>query len=481
MSLKSLEKKEGQKKERKKIEKELPFFITIVTLFSTSGLGPYAVLDKMKEIKLLPAIKKESEKILHRIDFLGLDPLVAMEQAKDNTSSKELGDFFGGYVASINSGGDVMNYLTSKMDAAYEKYAEFQKQSIEKVQGIIEAYMTIQIVMLAVFVIVAAIGNNPMMGGTSSEDPYYLIILPIIVAALFLKLAQNVNPAKTKELQIKYVAKIIVPIMVAAVVIIGIGIFSDLEINSYILGVAFIAASILPALKFKKLYDRSIDGESATPDILRNITETRRVGVSPEKCIIQACERKNYGLFNPIANSIANRLKWGVSLKNIYTMLEKDVNNFHILISMKILFEVISSGGGNVTTLDSLTKSTERIHTIEKNKREMTKPYLMVGFMLVGITGFSTMMVLDSFANVANIESVKEGTKNMEEINRSGMLQAFSLAVIVQSWISGLFLGKIITGNYSCGYKYAIILVVISIASIAFVQSGVFSISSMFN
>jgi len=162
-------------------------------------------------------------------------------------------------------------------------------------------------------------------------------------------------------------------------------------------------------------------------------------------------------------------------------MLEKDVNNFHILISMKILFEVISSGGGNVTTLDSLTKSTERIHTIEKNKREMTKPYLMVGFMLVGITGFSTMMVLDSFANVANVESVKEGTKNMEEINRSGMLQAFSLAVIVQSWISGLFLGKIITGNYSCGYKYAIILVVISIASIAFVQSGVFSISSMFN
>ena len=75
-----------------------------------------------------------------------MDPISAISQAKDKTSSKLMSDFLGGYVSAIEGGGDVVNYLKSKMNGAFEAYAEIEKQKISKVKALVESYMTIQIV-----------------------------------------------------------------------------------------------------------------------------------------------------------------------------------------------------------------------------------------------------------------------------------------------------------------------------------------------
>src|SRR5574341_2665558 len=114
LSLKNLDKLEYENKQKKKIEREIPYFITVVTLLATSGLGPYFIFQKIREFNLLPTIRAESEKILKRIDLLGVDPLTAMSQAKDRPSAKALGEFLGGYVSSIQSGSSVVHYLKSQ-------------------------------------------------------------------------------------------------------------------------------------------------------------------------------------------------------------------------------------------------------------------------------------------------------------------------------------------------------------------------------
>src|SRR3972149_9540579 len=185
LSLKKLDQLEYEKKQKKRIDHELPYFITIVTLLATSGLGPYFIFKKIKEINLLPTVKKESEKILKRIDLLGIDPLTAMNQAKDKPSSKALGEFLGGYVSAIQSGGNVANYLKSKMESAYETYANVAKQSVEKLSAIMHAWLSMQIVVLAVFIMMSAMGSNPIMGSASSENDsgfqnYLLLTAPIM-------------------------------------------------------------------------------------------------------------------------------------------------------------------------------------------------------------------------------------------------------------------------------------------------------------
>ena len=212
--------------------------------------------------------------------------------------------------------------------------------------------------------------------------------MPPLVSFLFLVIAHRLNKPKIKELDWKKILMFGIPGILAAVAINLLDILPDY--NLYILGGGLIASAVWPALNFRPKYAFALDAEAATATIMRDVAESRKAGLGPEKCVIQATKRKDFGLFNRVANGIANKLQWGMSLNDIFKFIKKEVTNFQILINFKVLFEIISSGGGNVNTLETLARVAEKMKTIEKTKREMLQPYVMVGFMLIGITSFTT-------------------------------------------------------------------------------------------
>ncbi|MDE1762840.1 MAG: type II secretion system F family protein [Thaumarchaeota archaeon] len=482
LSLKKLDQAEYEKKQNKKIERELPYFITIISLLASSGFGPYTILQKIRELNLLPIIQIETIKILKRIDLLGIDPLTALSEAKDKPSSRGLGEFLGGYVSAIQSGGNVINYLKSKMSSSYERLESSEKQSVEKLSGVVHAWLTMQIVILAVFILVAAIGSNPMTGsgGTnSSQPPYLLLIFSPVISIAFMKMVQNMNRSNIHEIEMKKLLKFLLPPFLAGLTLIASNAFSGLSINAYILGCSLAAGSIWPALRFQKIYVANLHAEAATPQILRDITEARKAGMGPEKCIIHACKRKDFKSFNITANTIANKLEWGIPLSNIFESLYKEVKNFQVLITFRILFEIISSGGGNVNTLDSLADASEKIHNITKTKREMLQPYVMVGFMLIIITGFTTLLTIDSFTDINVAKNLVHNNNTQTSGASDDLLDVVSIAIIAQAWLAGLFIGKITKGAYSGGFMYSMLLTMISMAAIAMIQLHVINIGAI--
>ena len=66
------------------------------------------------------------------------------------------------------------------------------------------------------------------------------------------------------------------------------------------------------------------------------------------------------------------------------------------------------------------------------------------------------------------------------ELEAKSRFELLGIAILIQSWISGLFLGKITTGSYSGGFMYSIFLVGISIGAIAIIQMEIFSVSSIY-
>ncbi len=480
MSFLKSKSKDGKKTVNKKIDKELPFFMTIVTLLATSGFGPYTIFMKIKDMELLPNVRIESIKILKKIDILGKDPLIVMAETKERAS--DFGEFLSGWVSAIQSGGDVVSYLTTKMNNAFEIYEAQQKEAANKVQTIIETYMTMQIVVLAVYIIVTAtstdgVGTPP---GPDDLDPLIMvIIMPPAVTILFLVIAHKITSPKIKELDWKKILMFGIPGILGASAIILLDVLPDY--NLYILGVGLIAAAMWPALNFKKKYAFALDAESATSVIMRDVAEARKAGLGPEKCVIKATKRKDYGLFNHVSNGIANKLQWGMTLDDIFEFIKREVTNFQILINFKVLFEIISAGGGNVNTLNSLAKVSEKMKTIEKTKREMLKPYVMVGFMLIAITGFTTLLVIESLTSLsAQLESDEEKRAVLELIAKS-RFELLGIAILVQSWIAGLFLGKLTTGSFSGGFMYSVLLVATTIAAIVLIQLKLFSVASIYS
>ncbi|MBS3922233.1 MAG: type II secretion system F family protein [Nitrosarchaeum sp.] len=478
--LKNFEQKDKQKKLNKKIDIELPFFITIVTLLATSGFGPYTIFIKIKEMELLPNVRKEALKILKKIDILGMDPLTVMKEVKDKGPSN-FGEFLSGYVSAIQSGGDVVNYLKTKMSSAFDIYENAQKGLVEQVKALVDTYMTMQIVVLAVYIIITAtttggIGTPPL--ATDVDPIYVVIIMPPLVSGLFLFLAKSINKSKIEEMDLKKIIIFGLPGIIVSIVIIFLKIMPDY--NLYVLGGALIISTLWPAIKFQSRYQFSLDAESASSIILRDVAEARKAGLGPEKCVIRATKRKDFGLFNKVANGISNKLEWGMTLEDIYKFVKKETNDFQILINFRILFEIIASGGGNVKTLDTLAGISEKIRNIEKSKRDMLKPYVLVGFMLVGITSFTTLLVIDSLTNIGTEMEMDDEKKNTLQMEANSRFELLGIAILAQSWLSGLFLGKITTGSYSAGFRHSAILIAISIGAIVVIQSKIFSVGSIF-
>ncbi len=460
----------NEKAQAKKIERELPYFITIVTLLATAGLGPYFIFQKLKTINLLPTLRDESEKILKRIDMLGIDPLSAMAQAVEKPSAKALGEFLSGYVSAIQTGGNVINYLKSKMTTVFDRYTEKEKSSIEKVNAIIEAYMTIQIVVLAVYIMISAMGANNTENSPSTgfDAKYLVLILPPLISFMFCIMTRNMSAVKVKELPIKEAVKYAIPVLTIFVILLLTNVFSKMHLNAILFGIVLAIICIIPSRKYAKIHRLNLAADSATPQILRDITEARKAGIGPEKCVIHACSRKDYKEFTTIANSISSKLEWGIPLNNIFDVLQKEIENFQVLISFRILIEIISSGGGSVQTLDSLAETSEKFHNIEKNKREMLSPYVMIGFVLIGMTGFITLVVIDVFSSVS-VSSALSGPKTSNDKTQA-TIELYSGSVIAQSFLAGFFLGKITDGAFSAGYKIAMRLVLVSLIAVSMIQ-----------
>ncbi|MFQ5475489.1 MAG: type II secretion system F family protein [Nitrosopumilus sp.] len=479
--IKKHEKKDKQKKRDKKLASELPFFMTIVTLLATSGFGPYTIFTKIKEMELLPNVRIESIKILKKIDILGKDPLLVMSESKGEESS-DFGEFLSGWVSAIQSGGDVVSFLTEKMNNAFELYESQQKELVSKVQTLIETYMTMQVVVLAIYIIITAtstegVGTSPVAGDI---DPLYMVIvMPPAVSVMFLFIAHKITKTKLKELDFKKILMFGIPGILAAAALNPMKILPT-EYNLYILGAALIASAVWPALNFKPKYKFSLDAEAGTTQIMRDVAEARKAGLGPERCVIRTTERKDFGMFNVVANGIANKLKWGMTLDDTFEFIKKYTNDFQVLINFRVLFEIISAGGGNVNTLTALAKVSEKMRTIEKTKREMLKPYVMVGFMLIAITGFTTLLVIESLTSLgAQLESNETKSAAMELVAKS-RFELLGIAILVQSWVAGLFLGKITTGSFSGGFMYSIFLVTVTIGAIVLIQLKLFSVASIF-
>ena len=493
--LKQIIKSEKEQKSKKKIEKELPFFISIVTLLATSGFGPYTIFQKMRDMKLLPVIRQESIKILKRVDVLGSDPLSAIMEVKEKSASRSFGEFLAGYVSSIQSGGDVVNYLKNKLNSAFEQYGNVEKESVSKVKALVESYMTMQVVILAVYIIITATSTTGATELTSqSFDPFYLILVfPPAISFMFIIIAHKVSTSKNTELDFKKIIMFGIPSVAIGSTLVFMNLSPSVEIastlgfmslisdfNAQIIGISLIVASLWPAIKYAKLGSFSLDAEEATPQILLDVAESRKAGMAPEKCIIKACKREDFKSFNPVSSSIASKLEWGVPIKKIYESIESSVKNFQVLISFKILFEIITSGGGNVSTLDSLAEISEKIRNIEKAKREIIRPYVMIGFMIIGITSFTTLMVIDSLTDI-NIQSEIDENKKLELKEKAkSRFEMLSITILVQAWLAGLFLGKITTGSYSGGFRNSIVLVVITLIAVITMQLGIFDINAIF-
>jgi flagellar protein FlaJ len=461
------------------IDRELPFAVMMFTTLAASGTTLYESWKKLRRAHLLPRIQKDAEDIVRQVEILGYDPLTVMQRKAEETRSKLYRDFLAGFVSSVRSGGNVVSFLRSKLRSILEFQKAAAASSIEKLGTLVEAYAVMLIVVLCTYILYVVISSTAIfelmqMGaleiGVSEPFVYVLIFLMMpMISVLFMIAAHKTRKSSFLSLASIY-RKALIPIGGAAGFLFLMTLTPQMQFITETVGLPAMVTlclalvSLPPAIAYHKIAVVNFTAEDSMPSFLRDVTEARKIGLSPEKSIIHASKRKGYGRFSELLELVRSQLEWGVALKRIFANIRRKIQSWHVLVHFFILVETIEVGGGPPNALEILAEYSEKNREIEINKRSMLKPYVILAFIWSILIALTTTIVALTIYVLAQISLPGMAQASFDVMQEQ--ITLFSIGILLQCWMSGFFVGKINEGTFAAGFKYSAMLAVAAYVSL---------------
>lgn len=478
--------------EKERTEAELPFAVMIFTLMAASGISPYDSWKKMRSMSFLPFFKKEADEVVRQVEVLGKDPLTVMMQRAENTRSKLYRDFLGGFVSSVRSGGKLTDYMKSQLKAIFELRYISLNRSIDKIAALVEAYSVMLIVVLCIYILFIILSSSSfaqvMQTAAISISPYMSYIIAFValpfLSCIFILMAHNMQKSAFPNLKDLY-KKALICIVPALAVIAAFALFEPLRDAIAPFGlpevatIALVASTIPPAVQYHKISKINYNAEESIPAFIRDITESQKTGLSPEKSIVQATKRKGYGPFTKFLELIRSQIEWGIPLRRTFENLQKEIRSWFVVVNFAMMVETLEIGGNSIQSLEILSEYSEKEREMQVNRRTLLKPYILLAFMWSALVAVTTTIVALTTTMMTGMLSSDLSANAAIAMN--DQLSIFSVGIIIQCWISGFFIGKISQGNFGAGFLNAALLALTAYISLVLSQNllgGMFSIDS---
>lgn len=481
------------KEDTSEINRELPFAAMLFTLLAASGVTIYESWKKLCNIYLMPTFQREAKEIVRQVEVLGYDPLTVMSKRAEKTKSKNYRDFLSGYISSVRSGGNVVSYLKSKLRSIFDMESAAAIRSVERLGTLVEAYAVMLIVTLCFYILFIVFATTsvfePMkMGETPGiSQPVVCILIFFVtplISIIFMAIAHSARKSNLIGVKQPYYAAIL-PLIAVSGFIVALTFMPQLQylttpqLFPLVATTCLLVTSIPPAVVYIKIARINSAAESAMPSFLRDVTEARKIGLSPEKSIIHATKRGGYGKFSETLKLIRSQIEWGISLRKVFTNIKRKIQTWPVLVNFLILVETIKIGGGSAEALEILTEYSEKQKDVDTNKQSLLKPYVILAFIWSVLIALTTTMVAMTIYALTQI-SLPGATPTSLRVMQD-QVNVFSIGIILLCWLSGFFVGKVNEGTFAAGFKYSAMLVLTAHISLVLSQSflgGVYSIAS---
>jgi flagellar protein FlaJ len=415
------------------------------------------------------------------VEIFGIDPLTALERAAKKTPLDIFRDFLGGYASTVIIGGDIGHFLERKAEDIFKTRALRVKAAAERLGMLLETFIIVMVMMSLCFYILFAvnqIGAGPS-GGTSLYTGIimYTYLFTPMLSMLFVYLAHSMQP-KTPVTEMRPYKVFGVCSVIAVVVFllltnfmgaIQLPLFSELQAIGLDMPVAvavtLFVATAPAAVVHIRLAKKKNSMEQGINSFLRDLTEVRKTGLSPEKCI-ESLSKRDYGEFSHELRKISSEISWGVPVKKVIMDFLRRTRSWMVQIVMFLLVETIDVGGGTIAMIESLARFNNLTQEVEKEKKMSVRPYVMMPY-LASILLVATTIMMMSFTTGfgATTSASVPGMNPAPAQDYSGMQMIFITSVIFHSYLIGIVAGKISDESIASGFKHASILVIIAVVA----------------
>ncbi|MEL9939445.1 MAG: type II secretion system F family protein [Ignisphaera sp.] len=462
-------------------ENELPFFMAYVATMVRGGYGLEKVVERVSQLRVFKAIRREAQMVITRIKMFGDDPITALEKVASDHPSTRFRDIMLGYTTTLRSGGDVLHYLEIRTRELIESRMNEVRNILNRLATFLELYIIFGIV-VSITLFIFFVVNTAISAAQAARTPegltsmnidvtvpalYNFFVLPLMGFAIMwaIHVNQPRTPIRYNEVYLTLLAWL--PISIAAFVLVLIvtggisvlgGVIDPQGVKSlvYATAAAFLTVSIPPAIKYRSVVKTHKGLVRSTADFLRDISEIRKTGLSPEKCIVLVSSR-NYRNLTPVVERAAAALSIGFSLEEAIRKALRGVKEWFVIASLRFLVDSTIVGGGSPEVIDALARFTQTLGELEEETRRRMRSQLFLPYFGAILLASIPMIILYMLLSIAKIPIA----------TATPLILVLSMGSMVNSFIMGLIAGKASQSTTAAGFIHAAALTAVSLAALA--------------
>jgi flagellar protein FlaJ len=452
----------------------MPFAAAYITVMASGGISPYVSLKRLSGVDLMASMQKEAREIMRDVEIFGTDPLSALEHAADTNPLDIYRDFISGYASTVITGGDITHFLEQKTHDIFRARSMRIKAAAERLGMLLESFIIVVVLMSLCFYILFSVDAIYSTGVSmySTMIMYTFLVAPAL-SIVFIYLAHDMQPKSPITDWRPYKVAAVSTAGAAALFLFTQGFFGmfpsivDLPTGVAIMIVVMCAP---PAIVHSKIARRKTEIEKGIANFLRDLTEIRKTGMAPEKCI-ENLSKRNYGAFSKELEKISAELSWGIPLRQVFQDFMKRTKSWLSQLVIFLLVEAIDVGGGTIGMIESLTRFNNMTQEVEKEKKMNSRPYIIIPYFAAVMLMATTLMTLMFVGKTVSLATAGMGT----HVDLASISLTFTLSVIVHVFMIGLVAGKIGEESIAAGFKHSALLVVIAlVASVIIPKMGLF-------
>ncbi len=450
------------------LEREMPFAAAYISVMASGGIAPYTSVKRLAEVELMPAMRSEAREIIKDVEIFGIDPLTAIENSAKNNPLDVFKDFFSGYASTVIIGGDIGHFLERKAEDIFKTRAMRVKAAAERLGMLLETFIIVMVLMSLCFYILFSVESIYSVGiSMYSGIILYTYLFTPLLSLMFIYLAHSMQP-KTPIVEMRpykvfgvcsIIGMILLMLMTDFMGYIEVPFFSSLQTIIDLpvaVAIALFVATAPAAVVHSRISKKKASIEIGINSFLRDLTEVRKTGLSPEKCI-ESLSNRDYGEFSKELRKISSEISWGVPLRKVIMDFVKRVRSWMTQIIMFLLVETIDVGGGTIAMVESLARFNNLTHEVEKEKKMAVRPYILMPYFAAILLVATTTMIIGFTSGTLGVAETTQ-TQDL-----SPMIMTFTTSCIFHSYLIGLVAGKISEESVAAGFKHASLLVIIAV------------------
>jgi pilus assembly protein TadC len=282
--------------------------------------------------------------------------------------------------AQVVIGGDIGHFLERKAEDIFKTRALRVKAAAERLGMLLETFIIVMVLMSLCFYILFSVDAIYSTGvGMYSTMILYTYVFAPMLSLVFIYLAHDMQPKSPITEWRPYKVAAISSAVAAVLFFLLTGFAGLLQVPVFdavrsvidlptALAICLFIATMPAAIVYSRLARKKSEVEKGIASFLRDLTEIRKTGMAPERCI-ENLSKREYGEFSKDLKTISSQLSWGIPLRQVFMNFIKRTKSWLSQLVIFLLVEGIDVGGGTIAMIESLTRFNNMTQEVEREKQ----------------------------------------------------------------------------------------------------------------